>query len=73
MSVLILLMAASLTIAVAFLALFVWAVRSGQFDDTVTPSMRVLLEEPDEPAGQGAGGQGSGDLAKDNRQRTNDK
>jgi len=45
MSVVIILMLASLVVAVAFLAGFIWAVRSGQYDDTVTPSLRVLADE----------------------------
>jgi len=47
MPVLIILIVASLGIALFFLAGFIWAVRSGQFDDTCTPSMRVLAD--DEP------------------------
>jgi cbb3-type cytochrome oxidase maturation protein len=44
----------SIIVAVCFLALFIWAVRSGQYEDTDTPSMRLLLEEqklsnPDDP------------------------
>ena len=46
MSVLVLLIFASLAIAVTFLVAFIWAVRSGQYEDTFTPSMRVLMEEP---------------------------
>jgi cbb3-type cytochrome oxidase maturation protein len=45
MSVLIILILASLIIAASFLGGFIWAVRSGQFEDTCTPSMRVLGEE----------------------------
>jgi cbb3-type cytochrome oxidase maturation protein len=45
MSVLVILILASLVIALSFLAGFIWAVRSGQFEDTCTPSMRVLTEE----------------------------
>ena len=45
MSVILLLIAVSLTLALGFLACFVWAVRSGQFEDTVTPSMRILTDE----------------------------
>ena len=45
MSVILILILASLGIASAFLAGFVWAVRSGQFEDTVTPSMRILTED----------------------------
>jgi cbb3-type cytochrome oxidase maturation protein len=46
MSVLVLLILASLAIAAAFLVAFIWAVRSGQYEDTSTPSMRPLIEEP---------------------------
>jgi len=45
MSVILLLIPLSLGVAAAFLAAFFWAVRSGQYEDTVTPSMRLLLEE----------------------------
>jgi cbb3-type cytochrome oxidase maturation protein len=45
MTVIVLLILASLALALTFLACFIWAVRSGQFDDTYTPSMRVLTEE----------------------------
>ena len=47
MSVVILLIIASLSVALLFLAGFVWAVRSGQYEDTVTPSLRVLAEDPE--------------------------
>ena len=46
MSVLALLIIASLVMATVFLVGFIWAVRSGQYEDTCTPSMRLLLEEP---------------------------
>jgi cbb3-type cytochrome oxidase maturation protein len=46
MSVLVLLIFASLAIAATFLIAFIWAVRSGQYEDTFTPSMRVLMEDP---------------------------
>jgi cbb3-type cytochrome oxidase maturation protein len=53
MSVIILLIAAGGAIASGFLAAFVWAVRSGQFDDTCTPAVRVLLDTrmPDPASG----------------------
>lgn len=50
MSVLILLIFASLVIAAAFLIGFIWAVRSGQYEDTSTPPLRMLAEEPTSPA-----------------------
>jgi cbb3-type cytochrome oxidase maturation protein len=46
-SVLILLIAAGGLVAGVFLAAFVWAVRSGQFDDAHTPAIRVLFDEDD--------------------------
>jgi cbb3-type cytochrome oxidase maturation protein len=46
-SVIVLLIAAGGLVAGGFLAAFVWAVRSGQFDDTTTPAVRVLLDTPD--------------------------
>lgn len=35
----------SLTIASGFLAAFIWAVRSGQYDDASTPSYRMLWDD----------------------------
>jgi cbb3-type cytochrome oxidase maturation protein len=49
MSVIIILILASLTAALLFLAGFIWAVRSGQYEDTLTPSLRVLAEESAPP------------------------
>ena len=41
------------------LALFVWAVRSGQFDDLETPAVRILFDdEPPAPAPAREGGEG---------------
>jgi cbb3-type cytochrome oxidase maturation protein len=45
MAVLLILILASLGIALAFLFGFVWSVKTGQFDDTITPSMRILTED----------------------------
>ena len=45
MSVVMILILASLGVAVAFLLGFVWAVRSGQYEDTLTPSLRMLAED----------------------------
>lgn len=35
----------SLLVAIIFILLFFWAVKSGQFDDQYTPSIRVLFDE----------------------------
>ena len=45
MIILVLLISISLIIAIVFLALFWRAVRRGQYDDVVTPSIRMLFEE----------------------------
>jgi cbb3-type cytochrome oxidase maturation protein len=54
MIVIFLLIPLSIVIAICFLSAFIWAVRSGQYEDTCTPSMRLLLEEkrgkPKQPA-----------------------
>ncbi len=45
MSVILLLIPLSIALAAGFLAAFIWAVRSGQYEDTCTPSMRLLLDD----------------------------
>lgn len=45
MSVIFFLIPLSIILAVAFLFAFIWSVRSGQYEDTTTPSMRLLLDE----------------------------
>ncbi|HAB18373.1 MAG TPA: cbb3-type cytochrome oxidase assembly protein CcoS [Verrucomicrobiota bacterium] len=50
MSVVLLLIPLSIVIAAGFLSAFFWAVRSGQYEDTSTPSLRVLTDETRESA-----------------------
>jgi cbb3-type cytochrome oxidase maturation protein len=38
----------SLLVAAGFLIAFLWAVRTGQFKDTYTPSVRILFEDKKE-------------------------
>jgi cbb3-type cytochrome oxidase maturation protein len=45
MSIIIVLISISLIIAVGFLMSFIWSMKSGQFDDTYTPSVRMLFED----------------------------
>ena len=45
MSVLILLILASLIVASGFLGAFIWSVRAGQYEDDYTPSIRMLLDD----------------------------
>lgn len=50
MEIIFLLLPLALVIALIFLAAYIWAVRSGQFDDTTTPAYRILIEDtPDKP------------------------
>ena len=37
----------SLLVALGFLISFLWAVRSGQYDDADTPAIRMLLDDHD--------------------------
>lgn len=48
MSVLVVLIGLSIMIAGGFLIAYLWAVRSGQFDDKYTPSVRILFDEKKE-------------------------
>lgn len=45
MSVLILLILASLVVALGFLIAFLWSVKSGQYEDDYTPSVRMLFDD----------------------------
>lgn len=47
MSIIFLLIIISIVIAIGFLAAFVWAIKSGQYDDDYTPAIRILFD--DEP------------------------
>lgn len=46
MKAIFLLIILSLMVAAGFLAAFIWAVRTGQYDDDYTPSIRMLFEDP---------------------------
>jgi cbb3-type cytochrome oxidase maturation protein len=45
MIVIFLLIPLSILTAAIFLAGFIWAVRSGQYEDTSTPSLRPLMDD----------------------------
>lgn len=45
MSVILILIVTSIIVALLFLGAFYWAVKSGQYDDTYSPSVRMLFEE----------------------------
>ncbi|MEO1513365.1 MAG: cbb3-type cytochrome oxidase assembly protein CcoS [Bacteroidota bacterium] len=46
MKIILLLIVISLLVALGFLVAFLWAVRSGQYDDSCTPAIRMLFEDP---------------------------
>jgi cbb3-type cytochrome oxidase maturation protein len=45
MLIIVLLISISLTIALIFLGVFYWSMKSGQYEDTYTPSVRMLFED----------------------------
>ena len=45
MNILYLLIGVSLFTAGIFLVIFFWSVKSGQYDDTYTPSVRILFDD----------------------------
>ena len=45
MTIIILLIGISLSIAVFFLLVFFWNMKNGQYDDTYTPSVRMLFDD----------------------------
>jgi cbb3-type cytochrome oxidase maturation protein len=45
MSVIYILLAISITVAIGFFVAFIIAVKRGQFDDSYTPSVRMLFED----------------------------
>jgi cbb3-type cytochrome oxidase maturation protein len=49
MSIIFILIPVSIVIAACFLFAFIWAVKSGQYEDTCTPSMRLLAEDVTKP------------------------
>ena len=45
MSVLFILIIISLVVAASFLVAFIWSVKSGQYEDGYTPSVRMLFDD----------------------------
>ncbi|MFD1614865.1 cbb3-type cytochrome oxidase assembly protein CcoS [Gelatiniphilus marinus] len=45
MSVIYILLSISIVVAIVFFAAFIYAVKKGQFDDSYTPSVRMLFED----------------------------
>lgn len=50
MSAIIILLFASISVAALFLGAFLWSVKSGQYDDELSPPIRMLFDQkPAEP------------------------
>lgn len=45
MSVIYILIAFSLIIALVFLGAFIWSIKNGQYEDDYTPSVRILFDD----------------------------
>jgi cbb3-type cytochrome oxidase maturation protein len=45
MEIIYLMMIVSLVLALFFLVSFLWAIKSGQYEDDYTPSVRILFED----------------------------
>lgn len=45
MNIIYMLLAISVFVALIFFALFIYSVKKGQYDDTYTPSVRMLFED----------------------------
>jgi cbb3-type cytochrome oxidase maturation protein len=52
MSVIVILIGFSLVVALGFLWAFLWAVKSGQYDDDVSPSIRILYDNENDKSKQ---------------------
>lgn len=49
MYIMLLLILISLLVATGFLGAYLWAARSGQFDDEYTPAVRILFDDAPAP------------------------
>ena len=49
MTVVYILLPLAVMLVIAFVAMFVWATRDGQFDDVKTPQLRMLFDQESEP------------------------
>jgi cbb3-type cytochrome oxidase maturation protein len=47
MGIIFIMIGLSLLMAIGFLMAFIWSVKTGQQDDLVTPSIRIITEEID--------------------------
>jgi len=48
MTILLMMIPMSLTLGLLFVGAFIWAVKCGQYDDSVTPALRILDQDNEE-------------------------
>jgi len=48
MQIIVILIAISISLALVFLLSFLWATKTGQFEDTYGPAWRIVFEEEDQ-------------------------
>jgi len=58
MSVVIILVFVAIIMAGGFLIAFIWSVKSGQYEDTYTPSVRILFDDMPVKEGKEQGAEG---------------
>ena len=68
MDILYLLIPLSLVLVAVIVAAFLWAIRSGQFDDLEGPAHRILLDDDEQPAPPPTEGKGEGEDERDRNQ-----
>ncbi len=71
MDILFVILPLALLIAAIAVAAFVWAARSGQFDDLDTPGRRMLLDDipvPSQPEEEGEAAEGGSEAPRKNEQ-----
>ena len=65
MNVIFILIGVSLFVAIGFLVAFIWSVRSGQYEDDYTPSVRILFDDESRNMEKSSDKGKSNDPAKD--------
>ena len=65
MSVVFVLVFVAIIMAGAFLIAFIWSVKNGQYEDTYTPSVRMLFDDP--PVKEAEGETSKEDVASEER------
>ncbi|MCP4552719.1 MAG: cbb3-type cytochrome oxidase assembly protein CcoS [Bacteroidetes bacterium] len=69
MSVIFFLIIIGIVVAGGFLAAFIWSVKSGQYDDDYTPSVRMLFDS--QSTNDGSHPENYNQSGKNNQQKTN--